>query len=110
MDDNMYKWWQKTVVYQIYPRSFKDSTGNGIGDIKGIIEKIDYIKNLGIETIHEEQELFVYLNFSGKEILLKTPKSSPELIFSTLSSRKKLDVDVLDGYINLNPLEGVIFK
>ncbi len=46
-----YKWWQKTVVYQIYPRSFKDSTGNGIGDIKGIIEKLDYLQDLGIETI-----------------------------------------------------------
>ena len=51
MDDKKYKWWQKTVVYQIYPRSFKDSTGNGIGDIQGIIEKLDYIKGLGIETI-----------------------------------------------------------
>jgi len=46
-----YKLWQKTVVYQIYPRSFKDSTGNGIGDIKGIIEKLDYLEDLGIETI-----------------------------------------------------------
>ena len=45
------KWWQKTVIYQIYPRSFKDSTGNGIGDLQGIIEKLDYIKDLGIETI-----------------------------------------------------------
>ncbi|MBA7540618.1 Oligo-1,6-glucosidase [subsurface metagenome] len=67
-------------------------------------------KSIAYKRIHEEQELFVYLNFSGKEILLKTPKSSPELIFSTHSSRKKLDVDDLDGYINLNPLEGVIFK
>jgi len=46
-----FNWWQKTVVYQIYPRSFKDTTGNGIGDLKGIIEKLDYIKDLGIETI-----------------------------------------------------------
>jgi alpha-glucosidase len=45
------EWWQKTVVYQIYPRSFKDSTGNGIGDIRGVIEKLDYIAKLGIETI-----------------------------------------------------------
>ena len=45
------KWWQKTVVYQIYPRSFKDSTGNGIGDFKGIIEKLDYLKELGVETV-----------------------------------------------------------
>jgi len=45
------KWWQKTVVYQIYPRSFKDSTGNGIGDLQGIISKLDYLQNLGVETI-----------------------------------------------------------
>ncbi|MFX0153063.1 MAG: alpha-glucosidase [Candidatus Hodarchaeota archaeon] len=46
-----YKWWQKTVVYQVYPRSFKDTTGNGIGDLQGIIEKLDYLEELGIETI-----------------------------------------------------------
>ena len=45
------KWWQKTVIYQIYPRSFKDNTGNGIGDLKGIIEKLDYLKELGVETV-----------------------------------------------------------
>ncbi|MGY5880762.1 MAG: alpha-glucosidase [Candidatus Thorarchaeota archaeon] len=44
-------WWKKTIVYQIYPRSFKDSTGNGIGDLLGIISKLDYLQNLGIETI-----------------------------------------------------------
>ncbi len=44
-------WWKKTVVYQIYPRSYKDSTGNGIGDLKGIISKLDYIQDLGVETI-----------------------------------------------------------
>ncbi|NVM27785.1 MAG: alpha-glucosidase [Candidatus Helarchaeota archaeon] len=45
------EWWQKTVVYQIYPRSFKDSTGNGIGDLRGVVEKLDYLAELGIETI-----------------------------------------------------------
>jgi len=44
-------WWKKTVVYQIYPRSFMDSNGDGIGDLKGIISKLDYLKELGIETI-----------------------------------------------------------
>jgi len=44
-------WWKKTVVYQIYPRSFYDSTGDGIGDLQGIIQKLDYLKELGIETI-----------------------------------------------------------
>ena len=44
-------WWQKTTIYQIYPRSFKDSNGDGIGDLRGIISKLDYIKDLGFETI-----------------------------------------------------------
>lgn len=45
------KWYYQTCVYQIYPRSFYDSDGNGTGDLKGIISKLDYIKGLGFETI-----------------------------------------------------------
>ncbi|MDN6385152.1 MAG: alpha-glucosidase [Alkalibacterium sp.] len=45
------KWWQNAVVYQIYPRSFKDSNGDGIGDIPGIISGLDYLENLGIDAI-----------------------------------------------------------
>lgn len=45
------KWWKEGVVYQIYPRSFKDSNGDGIGDLRGIIEKLDYLKDLGINII-----------------------------------------------------------
>nr|MDO8115286.1 alpha-glucosidase [Candidatus Sigynarchaeota archaeon] len=44
-------WWKKTVVYQIYPRSFCDSNGDGIGDLDGIISKLDYLQDLGVETI-----------------------------------------------------------
>lgn len=47
----MTNWWKKAVIYQIYPRSFKDSNGDGIGDIRGILEKLDYLKNLGIDAI-----------------------------------------------------------
>ncbi|MBA4492817.1 alpha,alpha-phosphotrehalase [Paenactinomyces guangxiensis] len=47
----MTEWWRKAVVYQIYPRSFKDTTGNGVGDLRGIIEKLDYLKELGVDVL-----------------------------------------------------------
>lgn len=45
------KWWQNAVVYQIYPRSFQDSNGDGIGDIPGIINRLDYLQELGVDAI-----------------------------------------------------------
>ncbi|MCM3360639.1 MULTISPECIES: glycoside hydrolase family 13 protein [Niallia] len=45
------KWWQTSVVYQIYPRSFQDSDGDGIGDLRGIINRLDYLQKLGIDVI-----------------------------------------------------------
>jgi oligo-1,6-glucosidase len=45
------KWWKEGVVYQIYPRSFMDSNGDGIGDLPGIIEKLDYIRDLGVDIV-----------------------------------------------------------
>ncbi|HVW14947.1 MAG TPA: alpha-glucosidase [Mucilaginibacter sp.] len=45
------KWWKEAIVYQIYPRSFKDDNGDGIGDLKGIISKLDYIKSLGVTAV-----------------------------------------------------------
>ena len=47
----MSSWWQKAVVYQVYPRSFQDSNGDGIGDLKGIIQRLDYLAYLGIDAI-----------------------------------------------------------
>ena len=45
------KWWKEAVVYQIYPRSFQDSDGDGVGDLKGLTSKLDYVKSLGIDIV-----------------------------------------------------------
>ena len=44
-------WWKEAVVYQVYPRSFMDSNGDGIGDLRGVINKLDYIRDLGADVI-----------------------------------------------------------
>ncbi len=45
------KWWKEQIIYQIYPRSFRDENGDGIGDLKGLISKLDYIKSLGVNSV-----------------------------------------------------------
>lgn len=45
------RWWKESVVYQIYPRSFKDSNGDGVGDLRGIIKKLDYVQKLGVDVV-----------------------------------------------------------
>ena len=45
------KWWKKSVIYQIYPKSFQDTNGDGIGDLRGIISRLDYLEELGIDAI-----------------------------------------------------------
>jgi alpha-glucosidase len=51
MDRKDHQWWQNAVFYEIYPRSFADSNGDGVGDLKGIASKLDYLKNLGVDAI-----------------------------------------------------------
>ncbi|PKQ46651.1 alpha-glucosidase [Confluentibacter flavum] len=45
------RWWKESIIYQIYPRSFNDSNGDGVGDLRGIIQKLDYIKSLGVTAV-----------------------------------------------------------
>ena len=49
--DGTHHWWQRAIIYQIYPRSFQDSDGDGIGDLEGIRHRLDHLQNLGIDTI-----------------------------------------------------------
>src|SRR4051812_41469792 len=51
MEQTGYLWWQQGIIYQIYPRSFQDTNGDGIGDLKGIISKLEYLHWLGIDVI-----------------------------------------------------------
>jgi alpha-glucosidase len=51
MTRNQMLWWQRGVIYQVYPRSFKDSNGDGIGDLQGILAQLDYLTWLGVNAI-----------------------------------------------------------
>lgn len=51
MNTNNSQWWKSSVIYQIYPRSFQDSTGSGTGDLNGIIQRLDYLEDLGIDAV-----------------------------------------------------------
>src|SRR6266850_1530258 len=46
-----YLWWQRGTIYQVYPRSFMDSNGDGVGDLRGLISKLDYLQSLGIDVV-----------------------------------------------------------
>src|ERR1700684_3511421 len=50
-DSEIHPWWQHAVFYEIYPRSFADSNGDGVGDLNGIASKLDYLKDLGVDAI-----------------------------------------------------------
>lgn len=54
-------WWKDAAVYQIYPSSFNDTNGDGIGDLPGIIEKLDYLKNLGVNVVWLSPSAFPHI-------------------------------------------------
>ncbi len=51
MTENNQNWWRGGIIYQIYPRSFQDSNNDGIGDLQGIISRLDYIADLGVDAV-----------------------------------------------------------
>ena len=51
LDKSKRGWWEKAVFYELYPKSFQDTDGNGVGDLRGIISRLDYLQELGIDAI-----------------------------------------------------------
>jgi alpha-glucosidase len=51
MTPTAYPWWETGIVYQIYPRSFQDSNADGVGDVRGILSRLDYVRDLGVTTV-----------------------------------------------------------
>ena len=80
-------WWKSSVVYQVYPKSFKDSNGDGEGDIKGIIEKLDYLKELGIDYLWITPVFLSPMNDNGYDVA-DYYKINPQ--FGTMDDMEKL--------------------
>ena len=79
-------WFKDAIIYQIYPRSFKDSDGDGMGDIKGIIEKLDYLKELGINCVWLSPVYESPMDDNGYDI------SDYKSIYSTFGTMEDFDL------------------
>ena len=99
------KWWHEKAAYQIYPKSFYDTNGDGIGDLKGVISKLDYLKDLGIDIIWLSPIYCSPLADQGYDISdyqegIQAWKSGIDLVSTTMS-----------GYTDYTPrLEGPDFE
>jgi len=108
-------WWKKSVVYQIYPKSFKDSTGKGTGDIQGIISKLDYLSELGVDVIWltpvyespQRDNGYDISNYYGIEPSFGTMEDFEELLGETHRRGMKL---IMDLVINHTSTEHEWFK
>ena len=60
IEDKKLKWWQDTIVYEAYPSSFKDTDGDGYGDLQGLISELDYIQSLGVGAIWNKNDEKIY--------------------------------------------------
>jgi alpha-glucosidase len=87
MKKNESFWWKEAVIYQIYPRSFNDSNNDGVGDIPGIIEKLDYLKDLGVDALWLSPVFPSPMHDFGYDI---TDYKDIDPLFGTLNDAKKL--------------------
>lgn len=97
------KWWQKSVGYQIYPRSFYDSNNDGVGDLQGIIQKLDYIENLGVNLLWicpfyrspMDDNGYDVSDFYSVDPIFGTLKDAQELIAKAHDKNMKVILDLV---------------
>ena len=96
------KWWKESVVYQIYPKSFKDSNGDGVGDIRGIIQKLDYLKELGVNVLwispmleSPQDDNGYFLIAVSSSLLLNTLQPAASIRFARTNTIRTTTVVVL---------------
>lgn len=95
------KWWENAIVYQVYPRSFNDTDGDGIGDINGILEKMDYIESLGVNTVwinpmilsNQKDKGYDVIDYKKVDPLFGTEEEGDQLINEIHSRGMKLIFD-----------------
>lgn len=86
--DKKLPWYKSGVIYNIYPRSFKDSSGNGIGDFKGIVEKLDYLKGLGVNILYLSSVFKIDKNVDYGYSVIDFKNTNPE--YGTLEDFQNL--------------------
>src|SRR5699024_1551308 len=108
-------WWEKAVVYQIYPKSFQDTTGSGTGDLQGVISRLDYLNKLGIDVIWLTPVYMSPQNDNGYDIsdyfsidpMYGTMEDFEQLLDETHSRDMKL---VMDLVVNHTSTEHIWFQ
>ena len=105
-------WWHKATIYQIYPKSFKDSNGDGIGDLQGIISKLDYLQKLGITAIWLSPVYQSPMDDNGYDISdyeaiadIFGDMSDMEALLKLFTFRNQSEAFALDGSIDVDVLD-----